>query len=126
MLTRTRLLDTKQGTLGSLAIYTAIENFKANTPFRDMLPAASDFWKHPILSIRTSHEIWTLTALHQSRVTAEKRQAKVDDVAKRSEYRKAHGLDKKGGLTSWTAKDDSQSPPPPEPGQKREKWFGIF
>lgn len=91
-----------------------------------MLPAASDFWRHPILSIKTSHEVWTLTSLHQSRVAAEKRQAKVDDVAKRSAYRKAHEVAPRGEVTHWTAKDGSENAPRPEPGEKREKLFGIF
>ncbi len=36
----------------------------------------------------------------------EKRKKKVEDVAKRAEYRKAHGLDKDEGFGGWTAKSD--------------------
>lgn len=90
-----------------------------------MLPEAADYLHHPIISLRTFHEVWQLTALHQSAITAEKRKKKVDDVVKRSEYRKAHGLEQKGGFGNWTPKEDSQVPPL-EPGQKREKWLGIF
>lgn len=115
----------EQGTLASLAIFVAAENFRANTPFRDMLPEAADYLHHPITSVRTFHEVWQLTMLHQSAVTAEKRKKNVDDVVKRSEYRKAHGLEQKGGFGNWTAKEDPQGQPP-EPGQKREKWLGIF
>lgn len=114
-----------QGTLASLAIFTAVENFKANTPFAEMLPTALDYWQHPIISMRTTHEVWQLTMLHESALTAEKRKKTVDDVVKRSEYRKAHGLEQQGGFGNWTAKDEPETPQL-EPGQKREKWLGIF
>ncbi|KAI3399227.1 hypothetical protein diail_7596 [Diaporthe ilicicola] len=112
------------GTLAGLAIFVATENFKSNTPFADMLPASSDYWEHPIISMRTLFDVWRLTQLHNSAVVAEKRKKNVDDVVKRSEYRKAHGLEKEGAFGNWTARDDTQSPQA-EPG-KREKWLGIF
>lgn len=34
---------------------------------------------------------------------------KVEDVAKRAAYRKAHGLDKDEGFGGWTAKSDAQT-----------------
>jgi len=40
---------------------------------------------------------------------AERRRQKVEDVRKRSEYRKAHGLDQdEGVLGGWTAKSDEE------------------
>lgn len=90
-----------------------------------MLPTASDYWQHPFISLRTTYEVWKLTTLHESAVTGEKRKKKVDDVVKRSEYRKAHGLEQKGGFGNWTAREDPEASQP-EPGQKREKWLGIF
>ena len=41
--------------------------------------------------------------------TAERRKQNVEDVRKRSEYRKAHGLDKEGVFGGWTAKTDEES-----------------
>lgn len=38
----------------------------------------------------------------------ERRKAKVEDVAKRHEYRKAHGLDKDESFGGWTAKSDDE------------------
>lgn len=103
----------------------AIENFKASTPFRDMLPEAADFLHHPILSLRTSHEVWKLTMLHESAIINNKRKNNVDDMAKRSEYRKAHGLQQKDGFANWTVKEDPQASPP-ESGPRKVKWLGIF
>jgi len=74
----------------------------------------------------------------------------VEDVAKRSAYRKAHGLDKDEGFGGWMAKSDKESLGPAIPlgdpkyeqaekpieaveeeveRQKRppvKKWFGIW
>lgn len=46
--------------------------------------------------------------VHISAVTAERRKKKVEDVSKRAQYRKAHGLDKDEGFGSWTAKTDEE------------------
>ena len=40
--------------------------------------------------------------------TAERRKKKVEDVQKRAEYRKAHGLDKEEGFGGWTARKDEE------------------
>jgi hypothetical protein len=40
--------------------------------------------------------------------TAERRRKKVEDVTKRAEYRKAHGLDQEQGFGGWTAKGDNE------------------
>jgi len=40
--------------------------------------------------------------------TQERRKRKVEDVQKRSAYRKAHGLDKDEGFGGWTAKSDRE------------------
>lgn len=41
--------------------------------------------------------------------TAERRRQKVEDVKKRSEYRKAHGLDEETTFGGWTAKSDDEN-----------------
>lgn len=81
---------------------------------------------------------------HQSAVTAEKRRMRVDDVAKRAEYRKAHGLEVTQGFfgnSSSGGAVDTPAPEPetvpvvepeaaptaePTPDGKRKKWFGVF
>lgn len=45
---------------------------------------------------------------HISAETAERRRKKVEDVQKRSEYRKAHGMDKEEGLGGWTAREKGE------------------
>lgn len=85
-----------------------------------MLPEASDFLWHPLVSVHTAWEVWRLTTLHASHATAEKRRAKVDDMAKRHEYRKAHGLDKGGFFDGWGPRPNFVHPPPPGPSAQNE------
>jgi hypothetical protein len=124
-----------QGTLLGLSIYTFVENFKRNSPFADMAPALSDYFAHPISSTRALIEVIRLDSAHNSAIVAEKRKRRVDDVVKRSEYRKAHGLDRVQGLGGWTAKTDAESLGPAIPtgdgtplgaDGPRKKWLGIF
>ncbi|KAK7746912.1 hypothetical protein SLS53_002100 [Cytospora paraplurivora] len=123
-------LSITMGTLASLAIFTVVENFKRNTPFAEMLPSSADFREHPVVSLRTIYDVWQLTEIHNSAVVAAKRKKNVDDVAKRAEYRKAHGLDQEAGWFNWTVRGSGQeetAPQQPEPvPAKREKWLGIF
>ncbi len=77
--------------------------------------------------------------------TMERRKTKVEDVAKRAAYRKAHGLEKDESFGGWTAKSDEQLLGPGIPigdGEVKEgdveggrvirekrplkKWFGIW
>jgi hypothetical protein len=103
-----------------------------------MMPAFGDFFSRPVQSFQTVVEIIKLSEAHSSAVTAEKRKKRVDDVAKRSAYRKAHGLDNQTTFGGWTAKDEMEAlgPALPATGEKtgateeatdkRKKWLGIF
>ncbi|KAI0181471.1 hypothetical protein GGR52DRAFT_567694 [Hypoxylon sp. FL1284] len=134
------------GTLTSLAVYTFITSFKAKSPFADMIPPASEFVRHPFQYLGVLVDIMRLHEEHESALTAEKRRRRVEDVAKRNEYRKAHGLEPAQGF--WAAGQASQPEPEPEPQQqqqpvesskpratiadeftpdgKRKKFLGIF
>lgn len=99
------------GILVSLVIGVWISDFLHNTPYYDMLPPRSMFFSHPIAYISRWLETYNLHVAFVTAQTAEKRRQKVDDVRKRSEYRKAHGLDQaEGGLFGgWSAKGDDES-----------------
>lgn len=73
-----------------------------------MLPPYTDFLLHPISYWRTFFEVVKLTGDYNTAQTMERRKARVEDVAKRHEYRKAHGLDKDESFGSWTAKSDDE------------------
>jgi hypothetical protein len=102
------LLTVIKGTLTTLAFTVWFTNFKRNSPFTHMLPAGSQFFLHPIAYTRTFFEVLKLTTEYNTQQTRERRKARVEDVAKRDAYRKAHGLDKQQGFGGWTAKSDEE------------------
>ncbi|KAI3341309.1 hypothetical protein F4824DRAFT_309879 [Ustulina deusta] len=142
------------GTLTSLAVYTFAMNFQATSPFADMIPPISEFPWHPFQYIGVCLSVLRMHEEYESAQTAEKRRRKVEDVAKRDEYRKAHGLEpatssffggkvqaveqataEAAGVASPTAVVASSEPEPePEPSpaaeltpdSKRKKFMGIF
>ncbi|RYC58678.1 hypothetical protein CHU98_g7537 [Xylaria longipes] len=81
------------GTLTALAFYTFCVNFRAKSPFADMIPPISEFPRHPFQYIGVCVDVLRMHEEHESALTAEKRRRKVEDVTKRNEYRKAHGLE---------------------------------
>ncbi|KAI0974780.1 hypothetical protein F4678DRAFT_420829 [Xylaria arbuscula] len=142
------------GTLTSLAMYTFAMNFKAKSPFADMIPPIGEFPRHPFQYIGVCLDVLRLHEEHESAQTAEKRRRRVEDVAKRDEYRKAHGLepatsgffgakveqaaetaDEASPSAATTVVESSRPEPEPVPDTvaaeftpegKRKKFLGIF
>ncbi|OTB05319.1 hypothetical protein M426DRAFT_10646 [Hypoxylon sp. CI-4A] len=140
------------GTLTSLALYTFMANFNAKSPFADMIPPISELPRHPFQYLGVVIDVMKLHEEHESALTAEKRKRRVEDVAKRNEYRKAHGMEPAqgfwaGGLSSESKEDgveaesqnastetvtvpatEPESTPASEftPDGKRKKFLGIF
>ncbi|CAK7204395.1 hypothetical protein SEUCBS139899_007151 [Sporothrix eucalyptigena] len=104
-------------TLAALALYTVFENFRRTSPFVDMLPTMSEAMQHPIMAARQTIEVVRLTEHHRVTAIAERRQMRVDDVAKRTMYRKAHGLDETVGFGSnggwFSSSGTNKGPLPP-------------
>jgi hypothetical protein len=97
----------KQSILISLAFFTWLNNFLTNTPYLDQLPPNNMFFSHPIAFLSRYAEVYNLHSQYISMQTAEYRRNKVDDVRKRAEYRKAHGLNEAEGVFGgWSARDD--------------------
>lgn len=98
-------------------------------------------------------EVYDMHVAYVSAQTAEMRKQKVDDVKKRSEYRKAHGIEESEGvLGGWTAREENYATSPAareggqvdfsQPSQEgqeetyvdfegkqqplKKKWFGIW
>lgn len=138
-----------QGVLFSMAATVFITNFKRDSPFADMVPHWTQLFVHPIKYTRTVFEVLRLHQAHITAETQERRKRKVEDVAKRSAYRKAHGLDKNEGFGGWMAKSDEellgpaihlgeggkaeelvteQVPTQQAPREKKpiKKWLGIW
>ncbi|KAK3683776.1 hypothetical protein B0T22DRAFT_443783 [Podospora appendiculata] len=113
------------GTLGALAFYTARENFRRNSPFADMVPSAGDFVRHPIESTRAFADVIRLNEMHNAAIVQAKRQKRIDDVAKRTEYRKAHGLPLEQGFfgksNNNTTEAEAAASGPAAPSGSREE-----
>ncbi|KAI5863452.1 hypothetical protein GGS23DRAFT_621096 [Durotheca rogersii] len=81
------------GTLGSLAVYTFAANFRATSPYADMVPPLADLPRDPLAYARLAFEALRLHEQHQAALAGETRRQRADDLLKRNEYRRAHGLE---------------------------------
>jgi hypothetical protein len=87
-----------------------IGDFLHSTPFMDLLPPNSMFFAHPLTFMGRYIEVYQMHSEHVTAQTAEMRRQKVEDVKRRSEYRKAHGLEdeNESRFGGWTAKSDDE------------------
>ncbi|KAL7624000.1 hypothetical protein AAE478_005557 [Parahypoxylon ruwenzoriense] len=108
------------GTLGSLAVYTFATNFAAKSPFADMIPPISELPRHPVQYLRVCIDVLRMHEEHESALAVEKRRRKAEDVTKRNEYRKAHGIEPVTGFFGGKAE-----PPAPVPAQTAEAEAGA-
>lgn len=97
------------GTLCTLGIVTFHLEFRRKSPYANMLPPMLSFFGQPITFVQTYVTAFKLDVEHTSAITAERRRKKADDVRKRAEYRKAHGLDQNQGFGGWTSKEVEES-----------------
>ncbi|KAK4547468.1 hypothetical protein LTR36_001124 [Oleoguttula mirabilis] len=107
---RTLHLYITLGILVSLTIGVFLQDFLTTTPYRDILPPNSMIFAHPLTFFGRWIEVYQMHISYTSAQTAERRKQKVDDVQKRSEYRKAHGINQGDSvLGGWTAKEETES-----------------
>ncbi|KAK1597765.1 uncharacterized protein LY79DRAFT_700671 [Colletotrichum navitas] len=138
------------GTLTTLAIATLTLNFTQTSPFKHLLPPASDFWSSPIEFVRTWVHVLRLHERDRNEKAIAMHSRHTDDVAKRHYYRKAHGLDKENPIANFlgmkeeaeeekasaisaaeaspVAGDAAAIVPVEGDGEKsnKKKWFGLF
>lgn len=102
----------EQGILVSLVVAVWFNDFMSSTPYRDLLPPNSMFFAHPFAFLGRYVEVYQMHVAYISAETAERRRQRVEDVKKRAEYRKAHGLEGEdegsGVFGGWTARDDGK------------------
>lgn len=125
------------GVLSSLAGFTFLVTLRNDSKFGDLLPEPKDAIWHPIVTAKIVFEVLRLDGEAKSAETKARRERRVEDVVKRGEYRKAHGLETEG-FGGWTAKE---APPAAvqeameggegnleQPREKRhvKKWLGIW
>jgi hypothetical protein len=67
------------------------------------------FLAHPISFLARYADTYKLHSEYTSQMTAAHRRQKVDDVRKRAEFRKAHGLDAQEGIFGgWSARGEGE------------------
>lgn len=76
-----------------MAGYSIALSFISTTAYRDMLPSSSDFFSHPLQSLGQFITVYKLHVAHESEKVAEKRRRKLEDVKKREEFMRAHGVE---------------------------------
>lgn len=91
-----------------------IGDFLHSTPYMDLLPPNSMFFAHPLKFMGRYIEVYQMHSEYVTAQTAEMRRQKVEDVKRRSEFRKAHGLEDEdeGKFGGWTAKTDDEKVEP--------------
>ncbi|RJE17308.1 hypothetical protein PHISCL_10355, partial [Aspergillus sclerotialis] len=80
------------GVLTSLATFTFTTNFKANSPFADLLPPWSGLLSHPVDTIAQAISVYKMDVNHRSIEAQNKRLEQFSDARKRHQYRVAHGI----------------------------------
>ena len=90
-----------QSTLTVLAGWAWGMSFLQTTIYRDQLPSWSDLFTRPFSSVIQFVQVYKLHVAHESEVVAQKRRRKLEDVEKRKEFLREHGVEP-GFLTgSW-------------------------
>jgi len=97
-----------QSVLFSLGVLSFIGNFQRTSPYAKDIPPIGMLALRPIEYLKTCGEVYKMHVAYVSAQTAERRRQKVEDVVKRAEYRKAHGLDSDEGFGGWTARTSEQ------------------
>ncbi|KAF4556971.1 Hypothetical protein D9617_1g088530 [Elsinoe fawcettii] len=95
--------------LVSLGFFTILTNFLHTTPYKDQLPPNNMFFSHPFRFLGRWWEVYQMHTDFVTQQTIAKREAKVDDVRNRSEYRKAHGIDEEAGIGGWTFRTEKKA-----------------
>jgi hypothetical protein len=91
-----------------LAGTVSINNFLTNNPFGRMVEWD---WSHPGKTMRNFVIAWQLSIEAESARVKEARKRLVEEVEKRGEYRKAHGLEQvgnEGGFGGWSVKSKEE------------------
>ena len=96
------------GVLVSLVFAIYFQDFVHTTPYADLLPRGGEFWRHPVEFLGRYWQVYQMHVDWVSVQTAEMRRQRVEDVRKRSEYRKAHEMVEEGVFGGWTAKSDAE------------------
>ncbi|KAI9710963.1 MAG: hypothetical protein M1820_002400 [Bogoriella megaspora] len=83
------------GVLITLALFVFVTDFVEKTSLKDLLPTRDDWKSHPFKSFRQFWSVYKLNVEQTSMENAERRRRQTEDVEKRRQYRKAHGIEER-------------------------------
>lgn len=95
-----------QSILVTLALSTFYMDFHSKNKYKELVPPTSLFWSHPFEYISQYAQVYKM---HKQAETAEnlmKKQRKQDEVRKRREYMRAHGIEHEGPYGMGTVEGD--------------------
>ena len=96
-------------------MYTFAANFQATSPYADLIPPLAELPRHPLQYLGACTEALRLHEEHEAAAAVQRRRERREDVAKRNEYRRAHGLEPASGV--WGLREA----PPPNPNEAPEQ-----
>jgi hypothetical protein len=95
-----------QSILFTLAFATFYMDFHSKNKYAELVPPSSLFWSHPFEYVSQYMQVYRM---HKQAETAEhllKKQRKQDEVRKRREYMRAHGIEHEGPYGMGTVEGD--------------------
>ena len=115
------------------------ENWRKNSPFKEMLPEREDLLIHPIRSFWQFIDACVKNTNDNSQKVFEMREDKVNDIHKQNTWRKHHGIEDKQGIGPWMPAEEvlklhdkrtGAADENHEGGSQMKKpvkrWFGIW
>lgn len=98
-------------------------DFHSKNQYKDLVPPGSLFWSHPFQYISQYAQVYKM---HKQAETAEnmrKKQRKQDEVRKRTEYMRAHGIEHEGPYGMGTVEgDEYRKKMDEERAEEKEHW----
>ncbi|KKA27465.1 hypothetical protein TD95_005468 [Thielaviopsis punctulata] len=87
------------GTLSILAVVSFGMSFAQTSPFKDLIPAASEFFTDPIHFFTRWAHVIQMHHADTNRRAMESRFQRLDDAMKRKMYQRAHGIEQESPIT---------------------------
>lgn len=93
-----------------LGVTTITLDFVYKSPFRHMLPPASQFWSSPVAFVQRYIDVIQLHERDRAVKVVESREMRTNDAAKRRRYQAVHGLDKENPIRNLLKADYEEEP----------------
>jgi hypothetical protein len=100
------LIQDAQSILLSLAIATFYMDFHSKNHYKELVPPGSLFWSSPFQYLSQYAQVYKMHKQAETAENMQKKQRKQDEVRKRREYMRAHGIEHEGPYGLGTVEGD--------------------